>query len=363
MPLAQHLPWPDADWSVAPLGYRPSTVPHHIVPTYAPGLPLMMAAVSFLHPKGVYWVVPVLGGLLVWVSFLLGRALGGQKVGALTALLMASSPVFVYHLVVPMSDVPAATFWTASMLLALRNSAKAWTAAGLMAALATLVRPNTVVLALTPGALLAWDVLHDRAARPESVRKAIGFMAGLAPGVVAVAMVNDLLYGSPLLSGYGQLSHLFAWDYGWVNARRFSLWFVQSETVVIVLAVIAPFIVWREPVRRRSVIVAVATTALVVHQLSVLPAIRKLDVSTLSSARDPVSSRMLRRDSSRRIEQASSRVARARRYCGGRRCLRLAIGSGSRGVGVSKLRTTLRYRCEVRCREISFERGLPLNAT
>ena len=264
MPLAQHLPWPDADWSVAPLGYRPSTIPHYIVPTYAPGLPLMMVAASWIDSRAVYWVVPVLGGLLVWSSFLLGCALGGQKVGALTAVLMASSPVFVHHIVVPMSDVPAATFWTASMVLAMRNSAGAWTAAGLMAALATLVRPNTVVLALTPAALLVWDLVRVRVPRVESLRKAIGFVIGFAPGVILVALVNDHLYGSPFVSGYGELSHLFAWNHGWVNAKRFVLWFLRSETPLIVLAVIAPVILWREQGRRRAVSVAVATIGLVV---------------------------------------------------------------------------------------------------
>ena len=40
--FAALVPWPNADWSFTPLGYRPAAN-HTIVPTYAPGLPLLMA--------------------------------------------------------------------------------------------------------------------------------------------------------------------------------------------------------------------------------------------------------------------------------------------------------------------------------
>lgn len=43
-PLPISVPWPAGDSSLAPLGYRPGPQPHTIVPSYAPGLPLLMAA-------------------------------------------------------------------------------------------------------------------------------------------------------------------------------------------------------------------------------------------------------------------------------------------------------------------------------
>jgi hypothetical protein len=223
-----------------------------------------MAAASFIHSHALFWIVPVLGGALVWISFLVGRALGGHRVGALTALLMATSPVFLHHIVLPMSDVPAATFWTASMLLALGSRSRAWAAAGAMAAVATVVRPNTVVLALIPAALVSWRWVRVPDSRATSLRHAIAFAACLVPGVAVVAMVNNHLYGSPLLSGYGPLADLFAWEHGPVNVQRFARWFVQSETLLIGLALAGPVILWRQRERRPAVIVTTAMTALVI---------------------------------------------------------------------------------------------------
>ena len=45
-PLAAIVPWPRAEWSLSPLGYRPGLEPGVIVPTYPPGLPLAMAAAA-----------------------------------------------------------------------------------------------------------------------------------------------------------------------------------------------------------------------------------------------------------------------------------------------------------------------------
>lgn len=264
MPVAAQLPWPDAEWSLAPLGYRPATIPHHIVPTYAPGLPLMMAAASLLHPAAVYWIVPALGGLLVWFSYRLGCIFGDRPVGVLTAALMASSPVFVHHLVVPMSDVPAAAFWTGAMAFAMSDQRRSWVVAGLLAACATLVRPNTVVLALVPLAWLGWRGITVAGARGRSLQDGLAFLAGLAPGAAIVGMVNARLYGSPLLSGYGALSELYSWRYAWGNLRHFAQWFLESETPFILLALVAPVILWRDPANRARVSIAVGMIAAVI---------------------------------------------------------------------------------------------------
>ncbi len=58
-PLAAIVPWPQAEWSLSPLGYRPGLGPGLIVPTYPPGLPLVMAAAAGIGgPGAVFWVVP-----------------------------------------------------------------------------------------------------------------------------------------------------------------------------------------------------------------------------------------------------------------------------------------------------------------
>ena len=111
-PLAVMVPWQNVPWSLAPLGYRPGVDVGIIVPTYPPGLPLVMAAFARVGgPGAVYWAVPVLGAVAVWLTYLLGRRHAGATSGAAAALLLAASPVFLYQLVQPMSDVPVTAWW------------------------------------------------------------------------------------------------------------------------------------------------------------------------------------------------------------------------------------------------------------
>ena len=256
MPLAEHLPWTNAIWSLSPLGYRPATVPNQIVPTYAPGLPLMMALGSWVHPSGTYWVVPALGALLVWVTYRLGRAYGGENTGVLAAFLIATSPVFIHQLVVPMSDVPATTFWTSSILLTLTSTKRAWLAAGLCAAMAVVVRPNTVPLALVPLLLVAGGWLRHRHVDRAGLGRALAYGAGLVPGAVFIAAVNTRLYGSPFLSGYGALEDLYSWRYAWTNVAQFSQWLITSETALILVAGLGGIFLWRRGQRREVVLAA-----------------------------------------------------------------------------------------------------------
>src|SRR4029079_14450465 len=57
MPMTIDLPVPNSDQMQAPLGYRVAQQPHTMVPTYSPGLPLMMAAALVAGPCGPFFVV------------------------------------------------------------------------------------------------------------------------------------------------------------------------------------------------------------------------------------------------------------------------------------------------------------------
>ena len=110
--------WTNAAWSSAPVGYLPGPAPSTLVPTYSPGLPLMMALFEVVGGRAaVFYVVPLLGALAVWATYLLGRPFAGPWAGALAALLMVCSPIFLWFLVQPMSDVPAAACWAACFRL------------------------------------------------------------------------------------------------------------------------------------------------------------------------------------------------------------------------------------------------------
>src|SRR5688572_25559877 len=56
-PAAAAVPWPDGQWTFAPLGYRPSPHGDAIVPTYAVGFPLLLALFKYLGGQcAVGWV-------------------------------------------------------------------------------------------------------------------------------------------------------------------------------------------------------------------------------------------------------------------------------------------------------------------
>ena len=116
---ALDLASPFDDWALSPLGYHPGPTPHVIVPTYAPGLPLLMAAAkTAAGANGPYYIVPLMGALTVLLTFLLGRLLFDGVVGMAAAALMAVSPTFQFQLMWPMSDVPAAAAWTLAVVMA-----------------------------------------------------------------------------------------------------------------------------------------------------------------------------------------------------------------------------------------------------
>jgi Dolichyl-phosphate-mannose-protein mannosyltransferase len=239
-PIVRQMSWPTREWTFAPLGYRPISEDGTIVPTYAPGLPMLMAAfLRVFGPNGPFLVVPVLGTLALWFTYLLGReATGSRRVGALAALLLLSSPPFLAQVMLPMTDVPVAAGWALVCLLALKHLRPRPMAAGLVAGATLLVRPNLVPLALAP--LAGWLApCVTREMRPRAIGHAWRFALGLLPGVVAIAVVNWRLYGSPLMSGYGGLGDQYGWQSAPENIRNYTRWLVETQTPLVTLALVA----------------------------------------------------------------------------------------------------------------------------
>ncbi len=204
-PIAARLPWPNADWTVSPLGYRPADEGHRLVPIYAPGLPLLMAAAARLFGAcGPFLVAPVCAGLCVWMTYVLGRRMGSPAAGAIAAVLLAASPIFLSQAMYPMSDVPAAALWTIVLVSVLGESAAEGMMAGLVASLALIVRPNLAPVAAAVGLWVAID-----AARRRQWRRALLFAGALAPGIVLIASFNKAMYGAPWISGYGTAGTIY----------------------------------------------------------------------------------------------------------------------------------------------------------
>ena len=162
------MTWPNATASLAPLGYRPHTAnpaDKDIVPIYSPGLPMLMAVFkSIAGSRAVFWVVPLLGGLALWATYLLGARLAGPAVGAAAAVLMAASPTFLFEVVSPTSDVPCTAWWALALALVTFEGRWPALAAGIAAGLAILTRPNLVPLAAVPAAMLVWRSIESRSA-------------------------------------------------------------------------------------------------------------------------------------------------------------------------------------------------------
>jgi hypothetical protein len=229
-PFVAKIAVPYADWAFAPLGYRPAPgTGHAIVPTYSPGLPMLMAAFKRVAgPRGPYYVVPILGAITVWLCYLLGRRAGSPLIGAAAATILASSPAFLFQLLWPMSDIPAAAFWTAALVCALTPRRFASIASGLCASVAIAIRPNLAPLAAI---LFVFLFLTNRGWR--------AFALAVLPSFCLVALVNAYLYGSPLLSGYGELGTLYAIGNGPINVKRYGGWLLMTQTPLVALAVVA----------------------------------------------------------------------------------------------------------------------------
>ena len=280
-PVAVPVPWPNGAATFAPSGFAPGPADSS-VPLCAAGLSLLMTvALTLGGNAAIFVVVPLMGALTVWSTFVLGRRLVSVAVGAASAWLVACSPIFLYQAVQPMSDVPAAALWTACLAVALgvtksrnadpdaalesdevhqtdsasrgpdstwRRTDSAWRGpdstwrrtsvlrvlAGLLAGAAITMRPNLAPLAVFP-VLLALP----------SRRAVVATVGGIVPGVAVVAFLQAAIYGSPLRSGYGDLGQLFSVSHVAANLINYPAWLSLAHSPVLALGLLAPLVVRR----------------------------------------------------------------------------------------------------------------------
>jgi Dolichyl-phosphate-mannose-protein mannosyltransferase len=243
-PIGFVPPWPNAALTLAPTGFFPSdTVPGAIAPICPPGLSLTMALFwKLAGPSAVFLVVPALGALAIWLTFLLTRDLDGPLSGFLAAMLVTTSPILLFQVLQPMSDVPAAAWWLAAVVLAAGSGNGRLVSAGLATSLAILTRPNLAPLAL---GLLVFVAARPRS--PGTITGSLGrsaaFIAGVLPGVAALLWIQSALYGSPFRSGYGSPEQLFSLAHVWPNLQRYPRWLLETHTPLLGLSLAAPFVI------------------------------------------------------------------------------------------------------------------------
>jgi hypothetical protein len=260
-PLALDAPWPDAPLTFAPAGHIPSpTVRGAIAPICPAGLSLAMVPLVWAGRAGPsrlpFVVVPLFGVLLVWSTYLLGARFS-PRVGLASALLVACSPAFLFQLMQPMSDVPAAALWVLAVAAATSGKRRSPLLAGLATSAAIAVRPNLLPMGVVLGAFLLFR--PERCWR-ERVNDAAMFAAASLPGCVLVAAIQTAFYGSPLRSGYGALPTLFAAEHIVPNLIRYATWMWQSHGFVWLFAFAVPFVLrgWLTTLLMSLVIVNIA---------------------------------------------------------------------------------------------------------
>jgi hypothetical protein len=119
-----------------------------------------------------------------------------------------------------MSDVPVTAAWMLCFLLVIRTRLSF--EAGVVCALAVLIRPNLAPLAVIP-LLIA--------------PKKLSFAAPVIAAGLFLGFMQNLWYGSPLRSGYGTADELFAITNVVPNAGRYFNWLVATAPVLL----LAPF--------------------------------------------------------------------------------------------------------------------------
>src|SRR3954469_25453210 len=233
-PWVAQVPWPNAEWSFSPLGYRPAEPRGRwaIVPTYSPGLPLLLAGAKLLGGQcALFAVVPLLTGLGVLVTYGIGKHLVSPSGGVIAAWLVAASPIVTTIALEPLTDVPVMTVWAISIYLLLTRIGGRLSPAlvGVVAGIAVLIRPNLVPLSVPIG---MWYMIRRRTDGDSRILSTALFAVALVPSIVLIAILNNRLFGSPLSSGYGALNDLYAWSHVGPNARRYFTWFLFAQTPV-----------------------------------------------------------------------------------------------------------------------------------
>jgi hypothetical protein len=261
--LPETAPWPAASLTAAPAGFIPSPVTRGAAsPVCAPGFSLLAAVLMVLAgPPGFFWVSPLCGAVMVWCASLTATRLGGPLAGGLAAMLTATTPIVLYQVVQPMNDVATGALWMAAIAALVVPRRPLFVIAGLCAGTALLVRPNL----LPVGLLFGIGVLASH-----GLAAALRFGAAVLPGGIAVLVLNTVLYGTPLGSGYGAASGLFATGNIALNLVAHGRALFETQGGWPLLGLLAPLMLPAAARRAAWLVVAVAV-ALVMSYLPYRP--------------------------------------------------------------------------------------------
>jgi len=183
-------------YTFVPRGFRPIG-DKQMVSEYSTGVPLAIAAFSriagwHLGPRLVL-VVSSLAGILL--TFQLGREWGLRGFWAgIGALILAANPLYLYHSIMMLSDVPALVCATAAVLMGgWSRSRNIWAlAAGCIVAAGVLVRATNILIIAPVAVCLGF-----------SWRRWLLLALGGLPGAVFLYLFTSRAYEHPFASSYG----------------------------------------------------------------------------------------------------------------------------------------------------------------
>lgn len=249
-PLSALAQWANAAATLAPLGWRPALETGLQVPTYAVGLPILIAPLNAAGgAAGASIVIVVSLFMVVLATAALALRLSGPIAALFAAAWVATSPVALIEAMQPMSDVPVTAAWLLCWILVVPWGRAGYVRVflgGMAAALAVLIRPNLAPLALIPALCLFFK--HDQRPSPSSTVLVFAFPVGVAGGVVAYLQWR--WFGSPFRSGYGTAQEIYAFANILPNTALYFRWLVETHgpwMLAAPLALIVPggrFVRW-----------------------------------------------------------------------------------------------------------------------
>ena len=223
-----------------PLGFWLGPVAGTIAPTYPNGLPLHFAAAGLAlgWRLGPLWIIVGSALAAIWLCYLCAREIGvGAPLAAAGAATLGLSPLFIFSSVQALSDTLATAWCLGAVWLALRARRGHWTwalACGTALGVAVMVRPSNVLLLPCLVVLLGrWRLLLAAA-------------AGGLPAAAWIASCNQLLYGSPLRTGYGDIGGTLHAFWVFPTGLHLGLWLSRLLPAGLLLLPFAALPLWRK---------------------------------------------------------------------------------------------------------------------
>jgi hypothetical protein len=207
-----------------------------LVPEYPVGFPLEIWALAQFTAISRALPILLLAQLVLGVVATRGLA---QAMGLpdgwawLAAGLVGLSPLYLFMALQPLSDGPALVWVTAAVAWAWSSRARPWQSvlAGLATGLAVLIRPADLLVALPVLICLTG-----------SWRQLAGWALGCLPAALGLMAYHHRLYGSSFVTGYGDVSDLFALHFVVPTLRSYARWLPELFTPVVLLAAAGPFL-------------------------------------------------------------------------------------------------------------------------